>query len=206
MTDDQLRSHYKAALSAGGEAIRGVCPSPEALQSLADGTASESARLEVLDHAMSCSSCHRELALLHAVHAARPRQVALLPRQWLAAAGFLLLLGGGAFLARGIMAPPENDVTRGGGVGADQSVSVIAPLAGAAGGIQALVWHAVPGATRYSVEVLSADGQVLFARQTADTLTSMPALSAPPAAWWVRATLVDGSERRSVMVPLQPGH
>jgi hypothetical protein len=207
MTDDELRSLYQAAVSRRGQAPRGDCPTPEALQELAEHTGAETTRLEVLDHAMLCPSCHRELALLHAVHAAQPRQANLMPRQWLAAAGFLVLLGGGAFLARSIMSHSVDDLTRGGGAnGGDQSIAVVAPMSlPATGGIHALVWHAVPGAIRYSAEVLDAKDQVLFAQQTTDTVVPVPTLSAPPAAWWVRATLGDGSERRSPVMQLAPG-
>jgi hypothetical protein len=207
MTDDELRSLYQAAVGARGQAPRGNCPTPEALQGLAERTGAEAARLEVLDHAMSCPLCHRELALLQALHVAQPRQSILMPRQWLAAAGFLVLLGGGAFLARGFMSRSADDLTRGTGpTGGDQSIAVVAPLSAPADGLHLLVWHAVPGAVRYSAEILDAKDQVLFTQQTTDTLVHVPTLSAPPAAWWVRAVLGDGSERRSAIVQFQPGH
>jgi hypothetical protein len=207
MTDEELCSLYQAAVGERGEACPGDCPTPEALQELAEHRGDEAARLEVLDHAMSCPTCHRDLALLHAIHAAQPRQSTLMPHQWLAAAGFLVLLGGGAFLARGFSARSTEDLTRGTGpTGGDQSIAVVAPLSVPAGGIQVLVWHAVPGAARYSAEILDAKDQVLFTQQTTDTIAHVPALSAPPAAWWVRAALSDGSERRSAIVQLQRGH
>jgi hypothetical protein len=207
MTDEELRSLYQAAVGAHGEARHGDCPTPEALQELAEQRGDEAARLDVLDHATSCPTCHRELALLHAIHAAQPRQSNLMPRQWLAAAGFLILLGGGAFLARGFTSRSAEDLTRGTGpTGGEQSIAVVAPMSVPTDGIQVLVWHAVPGAARYSAEILDANDQVLFTQQTTDTIAHVPALSALPTAWWVRAALSDGSERRSAIVQLQPGH
>lgn len=207
MTDAELQAQYQAAVAKRGSSPQAGCPSPEELRALVERTGDEESRLETLDHVMSCRACHRELALLRAIYAAQPRQTALMPRQWLAAASLLLLLGGGALVTRAFMGRSSDELTRGGGFGAasDQTIAVIAPLSGSpANGLRTLVWHSVPGAVRYSVEVLDQNDRVLFVRQTPDTVVAVPALPTPPAAWWVRATLSDGSERRSAIVRLEP--
>lgn len=64
-----------------------------------------------------------------------------------------------------------------------------------------LRWRAVPGATRYHVEVLDAAGDVVHAAATTDTSLALPAAVRPragaPYEWWVRARLADGATRRS---------
>ena len=64
-----------------------------------------------------------------------------------------------------------------------------------------LRWRAVPGATRYHVEVLDAAGDVVHAAATTDTSLALPATVRPRAGatyeWWVRARLADGGTRRS---------
>ena len=55
---------------------------------------------------------------------------------------------------------------------------------------------------RYEVEIVDASGQTIFHSRVTDTTTAVPAnLPAGALSWWVRATLRDGSERRSAIVP-----
>jgi hypothetical protein len=65
-----------------------------------------------------------------------------------------------------------------------------------------LVWAPLPDARRYEVEILSADGLAVFTASTRDTTIVVPAdTSLVPGAlyrWWVGATLVDGSQVRSL--------
>ena len=61
-------------------------------------------------------------------------------------------------------------------------------------------WHAVPGVSRYVLEVQRADGSVAIADTTADTSATVIDLSRlrPDSVyrWWVREA-TDGSEPRS---------
>ncbi len=225
MTDAELRSQYQAAVAAragdggaggagqrsggggGRPGSRTDCPSPDELRALVERVGDETARLATLDHVMSCAACHQELALLQAIHAARPREPRLMPRQWLAAAGLLILLAGGGLLARGVMNRTPDDLTRGSPSGAEsaQEIPVVSPRGPVAvGGLTSLVWHAVPGAVTYTVEVLDDSDRVLFTRQTSDTLVPVSRVSGHPAAWWVRASLSDGTDRHSRIVRLAP--
>lgn len=202
MTDAELQAQYQRAVQRqGGSRLQ--CPSPERLQQLVNRTGPEAERLEILDHAMSCADCHQELALLQAIHAAEPRQAVLKPQQWLAAAGLLIVLAGGTLLTRGLMRrqSPEpmrglDDASRG------ASVMVVAPTGAVASGHPGiLAWHPVSGAVQYTVEVLDADDHAVFTSNTTDTAVTVPALTAP-VAWWVRAILPDGTDRRSAIIRL----
>jgi hypothetical protein len=51
----------------------------------------------------------------------------------------------------------------------------------------ALVWHRVAGASRYVVEELDADGAVLHAAGTADTVLVVAPATRRDGVWWVRA-------------------
>jgi hypothetical protein len=202
MTDAELQAQYQRAMQRpGGPGAQ--CPSPEQLQRLVDRVGPEEERLETLDHAMSCPDCHRELALLHAIHAAEPRQALLKPRHWLAAASLLIVLAGGTLLSRGLVGHRSPEPMRGlDNASQGEGVTVVAATAGVASGHPgALTWHRVPGAVQYSVEVLDADDHAVFTSNTADTVVAVPALTAP-VAWWVRAILPDGTDRRSAIIRL----
>ncbi len=97
------------------------------------------------------------------------------------------------------------DVERGAPDGATDGgagVTLVAPAAGdvPAGAPLRFVWHAVPGASRYDVEVLGADGAVAVAGATADTVFAPTDAGrlAPGATyrWWVSAAGVDGGAAR----------
>jgi len=201
MKDTELQARYQATVAARTLTSRVDCPSPEELQALVERTGDEDKRLAVLDHAMSCEPCHRDLALLHAIHAAQPRRVTLMPRQWLLAASLLIVLAGGALLSRQFGRPVADDVTRGASDAA--GVLIVAPVGPVSPGqLHTLVWRSVPGTVRYTVEVLDAEGRVLYTTRTTDTLVGVPQLSGVPAASWVRADLRDGTDRRSPIVSL----
>jgi hypothetical protein len=85
--------------------------------------------------------------------------------------------------------------------GNEPGVATIAPLPDArvAGGPLAFTWHPVPGARRYVVELLTAQGAVSITRETTDTTVTLcdARLAAGDYTWWIRAQL-DGGESRSV--------
>jgi hypothetical protein len=111
----------------------------------------------------------------------------------LAAAAVLVVSVGLLTLGR----PPADDVVRGSGT----DFVLVAPEAGAShrAGPITLVWHHVGDALRYTVEVAAADGRVLYATTTTDTVQLVSAATplAGETRWWVRAHMNDGSERRS---------
>ena len=202
MTDAELQAQYQNAIRGPGTA-RATCPSPEQLQQLVERTGPEEERMDVLDHVMSCADCQRELALLQGIHAAMPRQALLRPRQWLAAASLLIAFAGGVLLTRGGLTHSANEPMRGvGGVREDGIATVGASASVAQGQPGRLTWRAAPRAVQYTVEVLDGTDRVLFTTQTADTTVTVPALVAP-AAWWVRAVLADGTDRRSEIERLE---
>jgi hypothetical protein len=104
----------------------------------------------------------------------------------------LLLATGSLLLAR----------FRGGAVtrGASAGIVVVSPAGDVAPAV-AFVWHGVPGALEYRVEIVDADAAAVWCASTADT-----ALALPPSAglapdrdyrWWVSAPLPDGARVRS---------
>lgn len=202
MSDDRLREAYARALEERARTHRGDCPSPEAMLALARREGTEAARLTTLDHVMSCGHCQEEFELLRALERAggdegrrgaeqirwrRYASVAL-------AASVLLAVGIGVGQRLG---RDDTDVLRGGTDG----IALAAPaaeVAVAASSPVVLVWHPVAGATRYTIELLAADGTLAFSGETADTTLIV---AAPPVAgeyrWLVRAQAGDGTERRS---------
>jgi hypothetical protein len=203
MTDTELQEAYRAAIASRGSTSRTRCPSAEDLLALVERSGPEEARLETLDHVMSCADCHREMALLQAIHTAQPRRAVVMPRHWLAAAGLLIALGAGTLLTRSVFVSGRPDLVRGTPTSADEGVAIVAPTALPAGGLHTLTWHSVPRGMQYTVEVLDPDGRVLFSKETSDTVATVGTLPSAPASWWVRATLSDGTERRSDIVKLK---
>ena len=196
MTDAELQAQYQDAIRRA-DAARAACPSPEQLQQLVERTGAEEERVDILDHVMSCADCHCELALLQGIHGAQPRQSLLRPRQWLVAASLLIAFAGGILVTRVGLPHSVNEPMRGVGNTREDGITTVSASASVAQGRPGtLTWRAVPGAVQYTVEVLDGADRVLFTTQTADTTVAVPALAAP-VAWWVRAVLADGTDRRS---------
>ncbi len=213
-TDDELRAWYQEAVRmrapAPGGAERRVCPEPSALLAVVERSGDEAARLATLDHSASCAACLRELELLRAIHVAESQtaraHVFARPalRGWTAlAATVVVMVGGGLVVARVMRDRGNAMVVRGGS--SDVGVRLIPPVVSGAGTPAALAWHPVPGAVRYAVEVLEDGGAVAFRTESSDTTVTLPALPhGQTYQWWVRATLADGSERRSPLTELTP--
>jgi hypothetical protein len=202
LTDEQLREAYLRAVAARRDPRRTACPTPDALLAAVRREGSEDRRLLVFDHAMGCADCRGDLELLRAIEASRRADVArsVESRQWRAPL-YILLAASVVFLAalalwkRPQHAAPD-DVFRGNG----PAVVAIAPSADTtvAGGPLTFSWHAFPGARRYAVEILTAQGGVAAVRETTDTSATLGDLRFDPGdyTWWVRARL-DGAEVRS---------
>ncbi len=193
VNEARLREVYAGRLAARRPAGRVGCPSPEALQVLARREGDAAARLETLDHAMTCGDCRSDLDLLRSIERAgrelgasgRPaRRTWLMPAAL--AASLLLAVG----LGRLALTPgSEDDVVRS---GADTGgvVLLAPPVAAGAGDSLVFAWRPVPRATSYRLEVMNASGQVVLETETADTLAAPEAarrLAPGEYQWWVSA-------------------
>ena len=202
--DDALRAAYEPALRESTTTHGPDCPNESELLAAVRGEGDEANRLRVLDHALKCSACRRELALLHAVSTgdtrAAPRAIRDLSwRRWTAAAlaASLVLAVGLAGVIRS-RAHGDEDIMRSGSA---TGPVLVTPANGTAvpSGLVQFVWRPVPGVIQYTLEVDATDGTVLVSSQTRDTTFSaaIAATAVGENRWMVRAKLQDGSERRS---------
>lgn len=201
VNETRLRELYAGRLEARRPVTRAACPSPEALQALARREGAEADRLGVLDHAMSCADCRAELDLLRSIETAG-RELAVTGRparrSWFMpaalAASLLLAVG----LGRLALAPrPEENVVRSGS-GASTVALLTPALEANVGEPLRFSWRAVPGATRYRLEVLSPAGEVAMEAETTDTVVAPDPARALPAGeyqWWVSALGAPGMPR-----------
>ena len=202
MTDDELREAYARAMAARRTTSRTGCPRPDALVALVRREGPEATRLETLDHAMTCAACRQEFELLRAIEAGErrasgPTVRALRWQRPLAlaiAASLVLAVGIGP--ARGWLTGRDVDTMRSG----DTGVVALLPEGGATITSDSIefTWRRANGASRYHVELLTADGDVRLGATTADTAIALaiPADLAPGAyRWWVRAELPGGEQR-----------
>jgi hypothetical protein len=205
VSDDRLRELYATVLTGQSAGAAAEHPSPEALAELVRREGSEEARLTTLDHVMSCADCRRDLDLLRSVEragvesrGAGGRRAWLMPAAL--AASVLLAVGVG----RTVLRSAGDDTTRGDGNGA---VVLVQPGREArAGDAVTFAWRAVPGASRYELELLDTGGGVLASAATTDTTVSPAAARALPPGdyrWWVRATTPDARALRSALRPLR---
>jgi hypothetical protein len=206
VSDERLRALYAIALASGTARATGEHPAPDAIAALARREGSEEERLATLDHVMACPECRRDFDLLRAVERAGVESGAAGRtagrRSWLMpaalAASVLLAVG----IGRTVLVPSEG-TTRG---DADALVLVRPDREAAAGDSLAFTWRAVPGASRYELELLDAGGAVAATATTTDTSAALPAAHALPPGdyrWWVRATTSDARAIRSALRPLR---
>ena len=197
---DRMERVYRRRVAGrkGGDA----CVSPEAILAVVQREGREDERLATLDHVMSCAACHREYELLAAVDEAAGESAGgsgAVHRAWwrsapLALAASLAAVAAAALLMQGRL--QRGEPVRGGA----GDIALVAPGSGTAGaGDLTFVWHPVPGADGYVLE-LQYDGAVAFADTTTDTTLTLAEpdrlLPAAEYRWWVRE-LTDGAEPRS---------
>lgn len=196
MNDEELARAYRARMRQG--ALPPDAPDPEAIQRVASGRATEAERLQVLDAVMQSEPLRREFDVFRALSAGdAPLPARRMPRHLLALAASLLVvvMAGSLWWQRH---PANPEPTR----GEPSAVSLIAPVDGAtAAAPVALRWAAVPGATSYAVEVLAADGRLVFRAQGTDTVVVLPGtapvLAGESYVWRVVATGPGGRQLES---------
>ena len=225
MTDERLRDLYERTLATRDrDAARARCVSPEAMLALVRREGTEEERLETLDHVMACDDCRRELDLLRSIEAAgaqvegaRPADepIALWSRgrrtaspSWrrvvpfALAASLVLAVGVGVRDRLGAPGADSADVTRGEG----GALALLTPAAAAyvdAGAPVTFAWRPEPGARRYLLEVLDAQGNVVLSESTADTTLVLRDTGrlAPGTEyrWWVRLAAGGDPQRASAV-------
>jgi hypothetical protein len=181
------------------------CPTPEAILALVRREGGEHGRIATLEHVMSCAACHREYEWLRAVDEAaveaggEPAGVAR-PAWWrgtpLALAASIVAVAGAAIVLSSVLRSGADRVR-----GPVSEIELVAPRATAnAAAPIVFVWHPLPNASRYVLEVQREDGSVALADTTADTvLTVAPSAALRPDStyrWWVREAS-DAAEPRS---------
>ena len=210
MNRAQLRAAYSDAVAARRPETRTACPPPETILALVRREGSEEQRVATLNHVLSCVDCERELALLRALERAGAMDTPA-PRRapWRRYAGIALA----ASVVLAIALGPahrlfERERTVRGGA------ETLAPIVPAAGAVLSaspalpltFVWHAVPGAAAYTLELLTGEGALVVSAETKDTtltLASPGALAPGDYQWSVTARGFDGSELRSPARPFR---
>lgn len=178
---------------------------PDAILAVVTREGSEEERLATLEHVMACAECHREYEWLTAVNeagleaegtgAASPRRVWWRGTPMAMAASLLVAIGAGVVLSGVLRSGDDRER------GSSADIALVAPGNRVAGtGPITFAWHAVPGVSRYVLEVQRADGSVALADTSADTSATVTDMSRlrPDSAyrWWVRE-VTDGAEPRS---------
>jgi hypothetical protein len=203
----RLQELYARRVAAHGGADAGVHATPEAILAAIQRDGPEAERLVTIEHVMSCAACHRDYEWLKAVDdageefAERSGEHRVQSRPWwqgrqLALAASLLMALGAALAVRGVLRSGPELVRGGSG-----DIALLTPATRvAADAPLAFAWRAVPGVSRYVLEIQRADGSVAFTDTIADTVATVaPAGRLLPDTtyrWWVRE-VTDGSEPRS---------
>jgi hypothetical protein len=205
--DERLRKIYAGVMTSRGRGSRTAdCPEPEAILALVRREGAEDTRLAILDHVMSCADCRSEFDLLRSIETAGAQSgAAVRPgRRWLAPAALAASVLLAVVIGRmAIPGTPEGEVVRSGD---RDRVTLVAPPPQATTGAPLLfAWHPIPGASRYRLEVMTKEGDVVLEAETADTaITVQSAADLPPGEyqWWVGATAA-GATPRSDFRPLR---
>jgi hypothetical protein len=208
-SDREIKQAYQRTLATHGQETRDNCVSPEAILSLVEGSEGEEARLHTLDHVMACRHCREDFELLRGLARSRPveerskkRWGISSPQRLAWAASLVIALGAGSLWWGSQGSGPEG-VMRGDGT----ELRLVSP---AAGGTldegMTFAWNSLPQAFSYEMEVIDADGEVVFRFSTPDTVVVAEGLSSAVLAeglsWWVTARTRDGSRISSPISPL----
>jgi hypothetical protein len=209
MNDDELRRSYAALRRERAQRPVSERPSAETIRQALDGELSDAARETVLDQALA-SGASAELAMLQAAQGAarmasnvesRIAAPTTTRRWWPVAAAAALVLAVGVPIAT---RAPENVEPIRFRAGANAATArLMTPASGAVlVADQRFVWSAVPRATRYTLELLDANGGTVADVVTEDTTAALAASiteadRARITGWWVTATIRDGRRARS---------
>lgn len=194
MDDETLARAYREATRGAADAPR---PTPEALARAVRREGSESERLETLNAALASHEGQRELALLASVAAAerseRRRYFGGL-RVLAIAAGLVAVVTAGLYWK----ARSNNQEDYRGGTGALELIGATTRADSLL-----LIWHSLPAAQRYAVEILDRDGRVVLSTQTTDTTATIarPIGTESALRWWVQASTATGTQA-SAIAPL----
>ena len=153
---------------------------------------------------MRCAACHREFEWLKAVDqagfeaeagaAGGQRRPWWQGRTLALAASLAMAVGAAVAVSSVLRSGPERER------GAAEDIALIAPGPRAtARGPLTFAWRAVPGSSRYVLEIQRADGSVAYADTTRDTVVTIePGRLLPDTEyrWWVRE-VTDGAEPKS---------
>jgi hypothetical protein len=198
MTDERIQALYAEAI-ARRAASADPCAIPfETMVDVLERRGTEEERGRVLREILRSPACRSEFELLRAVVTAerRHRPSRFLAPAWRWAAAVVLVAGAALFWRSRL---PQSEPVRGVGAG----MTTVAPVEGArVRPPVALVWHSVPGAIEYRVELLNASGDVSWSDVTRDTFIVLPPLEvlSPGAqfSWLVEAVRGTGETVRSV--------
>ncbi|TFG89681.1 MAG: hypothetical protein E4H17_00160 [Gemmatimonadales bacterium] len=195
MNDDELRRRYQAGMR-NADATAHAAPDPELMNRVVRGEASDAERLSVLDLVMQSEELRREYDTFRALAASERTVPARWPR--LLAAAVVLIAAGGILTWRS--ATPPEEVWR----GASGQDFLVAPAPTAVVALPVtLVWHVVPGAHAYAIEILNDEGTVLTQFTTTDTMVVIPeTVEFTPGShygWAVTARLDTGASTRSTL-------
>ena len=195
MTGDDLVRLYRHGSAERRAVDRSDCVSPDALLAIVEQRASDDERLRSLDHAKACTHCTEELEIMRATRVVRER--ARIPHAGFALITSVLIVGVlGYYSIAGRTSATMEPLGR----IARSPVQLVSPDSFTAR-VDSLVWHPVPEASSYGVELRRDDGTLITSASTMDTAFVVPdTVGIAPGSdvvWTVSARMADGSERHS---------
>jgi Putative zinc-finger len=224
MTDDDLERLLSSKESLRSHRAWG-CPDEATLAAFVDGTLPESARSRVQSHLADCETCLQDVAAtlraretpLPEVPArllARAREFAkstargtLAPAwRWgmISAAAVLVLVAATHFWqSRPVPAPGTSPAEVRSVPGQPVAPQILSPVEGAIVGREQieLRWRGVAGAIYYEIQLVTAEGDVLWQERTEKTEArlskALPIAPGQQVYFWVRAHLLDGKTLKS---------
>lgn len=186
INDEKLREAYERGLPQGDDRPPLDDLAGERLRRLVEREGSDAERLHTVDALLSSADGRRELEIAWAAErAARPRSRGAL--LWRIAAGVLVMVG-----IPGLLVLTTRDDQPSAARGDASPVVLVAPL-GTSGAQRAghFLWRAVATADRYTLVVVDANGNEVFARETGDTAVTLPdsvsLRTGNTYLWWVQA-------------------